>query len=503
MNNRIFLIATGLVLLPIFFLAYKFTIPAEDSVILYEYAKNLAARGVITYGGADTPIEGATDFLWMIFIAIFKKIGISEFLSTLILNFVGVMILVTLVKFTRAKFVFVIGLLGTAYFYSALSGFSTVFFSAVYCWCLYLVLQKRSGLYFSLLILCLIRPDGVVWGAGLVLLKLLEGQDLTARSKEVVELIKYLVVPGLVYFLWRAWYFSEWLPLPFLVKASGERDLVVFWMRSLMAVATAFIPALLAVIFVQNRHLYLRRLVVLFAIPCLFYGAMQLEQNIGNRLLAPMFFGFMLLLSHEAKLLPLAGFVITSALLAIPTTIPTARDILDSGDENIYYISQELSSLKGKMLVTESGRLAYYSDWLTHDSWGLNTPRYAHNLVSNADLREGGYDLIIGHCPLDLLKSVVPERTYKNKTWVNQCRVLVSYIQAANYSVFLVPFLKENPSGASLRKIWGMRTDNPGYRRYYMYAVSPNSKNSAELAALLERHGGIQYPPSGASLGQP
>lgn len=491
MNNRYFLPVAGFVLLPLFILAYLFTIPAEDSVILYEYAKNLATKGVITYGGADTPIEGATDFLWMLFIAAFKKIGIPEFLSALLLNFVGVMILVALVKSSRAKLVVVLGLFSTAYFYSSLSGFSPIFFSAIYCGCLYLVLQKRPGLYFLILILCLIRPDGVLWGAGLILLRLLDVQ--ATRKTEIIELIKYLVIPGLIYFLWRAWYFSEWLPLPFLVKASGGRDLTIFWSRSLIAVGTAFVPALLGAIFVQNRRLYFYRLTLLFVLPCLFYSVMRLEQNIGNRLLAPMFFGSMLLLSYETKLIPLVGFVITSAFFAMPTITPTLNDILDSGDENIYYISRELSDLNGKMLVTEAGRLAYYSNWLTHDSWGLNTPRYARNLISNSDLREGSYDLIVGHCQLDLLKNTVPERVYENKTWENQCKVLVSYIQSANYNVFLVPFLKESSSVMSINKLLGRRNDNPGYRRYYMYAISPAYKNSAELAMLLERHGGLRY----------
>jgi hypothetical protein len=493
MNNRYFLTIWGLALLPVFFLTYQFSIPAEDAVILYEYAKNLATQGVIAYGGANTPIEGATDFIWMLLIASFKKVGIPEFFSALLLSFTGTMILLGLAKSFKTRLVFFLGLVGTAYLYSALDGFSTLLFSAIYCWCLYLVLQKKSGLYLAILILCLVRPDGVVWGVGLVMLRLLDVSGRDARKQETRELFTYLVIPGLLYFLWRAWYFSEWLPLPFLVKAAGERDLVIFWVRSLMAVAIVLIPILWATIFVQNRCQYLNRILLLFVLPCLFYGAMQLEQNIGNRFLAPMFFGGMLLLSTEKKIISLVGFVIVSSVFAIPTTKQTVDDILDSGDENIYYISRELSNLTGKMLVTEAGRLAYYSGWLTHDSWGLNTPRYAHNPIKPADLKSGNYDLIVGHCQLELLKQVIPEQVYADKTWVNQCKVLISYIQATNYSIFLVPFLKESSSVTSLRRMLNMRTNNQGYRRYYLYAVSSNYKNSEALSNLLERHGGIKY----------
>ena len=53
----------------LFALSYVYVVPAEDAVILYEYAKNLAQTGLITYGVASVPIEGATDFLWMVVIA--------------------------------------------------------------------------------------------------------------------------------------------------------------------------------------------------------------------------------------------------------------------------------------------------------------------------------------------------------------------------------------------------------------------------------------------------
>ena len=500
MNNRYFLPTVGLVLIPLFLLAYQFTIPSEDAVILFEYAKNLATKGVITYGGADTPIEGATDFLWMLTIAAFKKIGMTEFFSALLLSFIGAMILLALVKPFKARLVVVLGLLCTPYLYASLGGFSAIFFSAWYCWCLYLALQKKSGLYFSILILCLIRPDGVVWGAGLILLSLLAVQDQATRKKEIRNLIAHLVVPGLMYFLWRAWYFTEWLPLPFLVKVAGERDLFLAWSRSLIAVGVTLIPALIAMIFVKTRRVYLRQLLILFILPCMFYASMKLEQNIGNRFLAPMFFGSLLLLTCTDKIMALTIFVATSAVFAMPTFVPTVSDFLDSKDGNTYYIANDLKELEGKMLVTEAGKLAYYSNWFTEDSWGLNTPRYAHTLINGKEIATGNYDLIMGHCTINLLKTKVPERTYQDRSWDNQCEALVSYIQAADYRVVLVPFLKVQPSQTSLRRLLGMHSNNRGYRRYDMYAISPTYKNSLALFNLLKRYGGIPYPPSSKSL---
>lgn len=82
----------------LFALSYAYVVPAEDAVILYEYAKNFAQSGLITYGGASHPIEGATDFLWMVVIAFFKVLGINEFGTALFINFLCLAFIASLFK---------------------------------------------------------------------------------------------------------------------------------------------------------------------------------------------------------------------------------------------------------------------------------------------------------------------------------------------------------------------------------------------------------------------
>jgi hypothetical protein len=341
----------------------------------------------------------------------------------------------------------------------------------------------------------LIRPDGVVWGAGLILLSFSDIADHATRKKEIRKLTLHLVVPGLIYFIWRAWYFSEWLPLPFLVKAAGERDLVLVWSRSLDALAVVLVPALIAAIFVKPRRTFLIQLLMLFVLPCMFYSSIKLEQNIGNRFLAPMFFGLILLFIHLGKLKGLAIFIIISSALGITTLLPTVSDLLDSKDGTTFYIANELQGMQGRMLVTEAGKLAYYSNWLTEDSWGLNTPRYAHTLIGSEDVAGGDYDLIVMHCTIALLKTEIPESPSQSRSWENQCAAMISYVKAANYRVVLVPYLKTHPSRKTLRSLLGMRSNSRGYSRYDMYAISPTYKNAGALYNVLRRHGGINYAP--------
>lgn len=86
-SNKVNFIFSALFLISSLYLVH----PAEDAVILFEYAKTLADTGVISYGGANTPIEGATDFLWMSIISLLSFLGLSENTSALLLSSIAML----------------------------------------------------------------------------------------------------------------------------------------------------------------------------------------------------------------------------------------------------------------------------------------------------------------------------------------------------------------------------------------------------------------------------
>lgn len=202
----------------------------------------------------------------------------------------------------------------------------------------------------------------------------------------------------MLYFFLRWIYFDEILPLPFLVKSAGTRDLLIFFHDSLAPVLYLAIPSL-AIVFIKRNRREAIALIGCIVIPSLFYMSMRLEQNIGNRFLAPMFFGSLYVLCDSKKIYSVIYISICAFLLSgiFKTTV---KGLQVSKKENVFYLAQDLSAIQGKMLVTEAGRLAYYSDWFVHDSWGLNTPQYAKNLVTSKDVIRENYDLINAHCLL-------------------------------------------------------------------------------------------------------
>lgn len=137
------------------------------------------------------------------------------------------------------------------------------------------------------------------------------------------------------------------------------------------------------------------------------------------------------------------------------------------------------------MLVTEAGRLAYYSNWVTHDSWGLNTPRYAHSMIGYDDIDSGSYDLIVGHCDIGFLSD--PHRpSGAVRSWENLCHTIAYYVKDKKYTILLVPILMSNagPSKPAL-----------ACQRYDIYALSPSYKDHDALRSLLKQRGAIDYSP--------
>src|SRR5579875_938808 len=61
-------------------------VPAEDATILYQYSDHLAMTGRIAYNTGGPRVEGATDFLWMVLLAGFRKLHIPAFWATAGMN---------------------------------------------------------------------------------------------------------------------------------------------------------------------------------------------------------------------------------------------------------------------------------------------------------------------------------------------------------------------------------------------------------------------------------
>lgn len=480
-------------------------LPAEDAAMLFSYSVNLGETGVISYYAGGPATEGATDFLYMVVLAALHALGVSPALGAALLSAIGAAITVAVAyEIARPTLgtescparaligaLLAVVLLGTTFLAPALHGFSVyVFLAPIGLTILFLLRADAPGFFLAALCTCLVRPDGVVFAAPLTAAFLWRNR-LAARSW--IAFAALLLIPGLIYFFWRAWYFGELLPLPFYVKTAAERNLLgLLYADGVRANIYALTNAVLLVFLAAGLTLRwpgLRRAVaenfpLLLALGAglLFYAAINQEQNEGFRFQAPLVLIVLLLflrLPIDGKLrLPL---LIVAALAALPAAYDAFRDATaQSRDDNITPLATELRALpRGTMLVTEAGRLPYLSGWIAIDSWGLNTAELARRVILPEDIERYAADLVVVHSydPVERIVALDFERSTERR-WADHARNILLGA-AAGYDLYFVPFY---------------RLGSPTYRRaprHDLYLVRRDSPIAAELSALIARYDGV------------
>lgn len=534
MRNSIFF---PILLIPfLFFIITPFFIyPAEDAAILYQFSENFANSGIISYNLNGERSEGATDFLWMIILSFFYYIGFDTFIAANFISCISLFIIAFILQkiSTNNKNNFSIFILFLAILCfipmnsAAIQGFSPLFFGLSMIVSAYLFIEKKQKLFFlSLLILCLIRPDGFIIALGLFLgyfyVYLLENNFKSIFYDSFL----FLILPGIFYFLSRWFYFGEFLPLPFYVKSNFDRWFLLFSKESFLInikyilMSSPFILFSLYVFFKQktNEKKILKKFfVLLFSfifLPFLFYSMMSLSQNISDRFQYVFVLGSILLYAYSIRNLSISknySLIIKFVLFFwfLFYSIPTIRSlvsIISIPTEHVALISKQLNTVgpHGKMLITEAGRLPYYSKWYAVDAWGLNSPSYSKQLIQPEDVKKEASDLIVVHAAGEDYTNL--EKIYldgqeisphQKKTWNNMTDNIYLGIDKREYDLFMVPFNSyDNYSLYSYLKSIKIKLKGKGeYNkgRYDAYFVKKKFKGYDQIVILLKNNKAIEY----------
>ncbi len=218
----------------------------DDAFISFRYAYNLIhGHGLTWNAGSDVPVEGYTNFLWVLLVALGMFLGLdpepwSVFLgltcATFTLYFTYRLSLA--VSSDRRSPLIAIALLGTNYSYSCyITGgletqLQTCLIAAIACSVVEFFAQPRRasiGFFVSLSFLCalaeLTRLDSVLlWGLLASAAVILSLRHCTGRSQYVVDLAAVILPFGVVvgaWFVWKYSYYGELVPNTFYIKAAG------------------------------------------------------------------------------------------------------------------------------------------------------------------------------------------------------------------------------------------------------------------------------------------
>ena len=421
----------------------SFGFPHEDAFILFKYANNLACgHGIVFYPGGPHA-EGATDFLWMIALACARFLTIDVAVAAAALNAVGFFLAARILlsrrprRDARARGVRWLGallLFASPAAVAGFRGFSAMLYAALALVALERVLaaspKKTRDVPLLAILLGLVRPDGVILGAGLTLVA-----AFRARKKGILrDLIlraAVAVVIGLSYFVWRWRYFGSLLPLPLYVKGHYDGlppgiDVTLDWIASTLAPLTIVAVVARGLLGKLRMRDALRiRAIGIGLVPFLVHVASFIpsvpSQNIMNRFEAPAALAILWLVvellaasrvkTPDATRVALCG---AALVLAFFPVFRLARFEYDDAFFGNYpnALSHDLGALTDattRVAATEAGRVLYFARGPTLDLVGLNTKETALAPPSRELLGAFDPDIVMIHPAGSIMESTIPD----------------------------------------------------------------------------------------------
>jgi hypothetical protein len=395
--------------------------PMEDAAMLLRYAENLAGGHGIRWSLNQAPVDGATDFLFMVLIAGVSRVAHFDVITTSrVLNIAAQFLSVALLYRGARRLNANAWIAAAAVLYLIAGPFcglanscfgAPVFaFFLLACWQFGLryALESSSwrnamAMAFFGLLAGLTRPEGVLVAILLLIATLyLCSPTLEATGvppQRLPLLMSYLLFFGLLggaYFVWRWHYFGYPLPNPFYIKGNGHlyplsvrksaTNVVVLLLPWLPLIPLGWLGA-------STRHLTNALLIVLVPFTLMWV----LLSNANNHLARFQYAIVPLALMTIPALLPSDAFEAALKPLSLSINALRAATILSICAATIYVarlpgytetawgmrvFAQRLAPLADRgytMAVTEAGALPLYSRWNAVDIFGLNDAYIAHH----------------------------------------------------------------------------------------------------------------------------
>lgn len=213
--------------------------PSEDAAMLMRYAGHIAQGEGVVWNLGEMPVDGATDFLFMIIVALFHFFGFSLEVAVRSITIFSHFCTIALIFFGMRQMQHsgvLPAWLSAVYFafgpglFLAAAYFGTPFFSLAVAsaWLLgqrLISVDKRTiRRYLSFSVACLIvgliRPEGVLISAFMLIAISVEVSFREFRRLVTIFAAVFVFLGG-TYFIWRWDYFGYPLPNPFYKKGGG------------------------------------------------------------------------------------------------------------------------------------------------------------------------------------------------------------------------------------------------------------------------------------------
>lgn len=453
--------------------------PEEDAAMLLRYSQHLAEGHGIVWNVGEPPVDGATDFLFMLLVAGLhalgvgletsaRAIGLVSHAATVLLVFGGVRLLLGASRpWALVPAVFLAVGPGLRHL-AACYGTPLFALFATLAWLLACRLadaepgrERGPALAFSLAALAmgLARPEGVFLG-GFMLLAVLVARGGRGAQAIIGRFLLVFLTLGLAYFLWRWHYFGYPLPNPFYKKGAGIlhwHSLRQSW-KNLWALGLPFaalLPIGLLVRTARRAAVFATLPVLLFVLlfvlisdetnyvmrfrypilPVILIGCVPVAQALAARLRegAPRLRAAPAWLAWPAAL-ALAGLLAWGEHRAYRFVAPRRNGLYDAA-----LVLRDYAPRGFALVTTEAGLLPLYSGWRAVDAWGLNDQHIAHHGgIDEAYLDRYRPEVIVFHA---YFSPGVPDHGERVETrslgrpWYRMVMTLKAYAESRGYEL--------------------------------------------------------------------
>jgi len=241
----------------LFFVIAFYFIPfaPDDAYIGYRFAEYIAAGNGITFNPSEKPVEGYSNFLWILFCSVLVKMGLdlgiwAPYLG-LLFGLGSLFIFWSILKLRAASiigmgFSFLLFSSSAPIILYSISGMETSLFSFLLLailWCTHYVINSSRGIYVLILsvlsiLLALCRMEGVlVFPIILVLIIYFRhtySDNLNLLNVRILFIGIIIFIFGILFYnLWRLSYFGTLIPTPMISKGPANGSVVNAWASNL------------------------------------------------------------------------------------------------------------------------------------------------------------------------------------------------------------------------------------------------------------------------------
>ena len=387
--KRIIFFASAAIFLLFIFLFWGYA--TDDAFITFRYSENLANGHGLVFNPGDKPVEGYSNFLWLLFLSLLYKLGLPTYVTAKLMG-LSSFLLSAIIWFRHfekddAKLSWLVGPLFlicpiTAFW--GVSGLELGLHTLLFTGATIALLRRSAWLHILLLLIVLSRPEGIALGCGLLVIGALSdflNSRLDKKYFATGMAVLAVTVIGLV--LFRLHVFG--LPLPNTYYAKRYHDLRLGYLelgRMLLIFAPFTIGLLWGIVRLIARRAADKEMaiyVVLFVVQALISAGVDPVMNFHFRYLVP-FLPFLLAVSLMAasylgkvahRWLAVGAFLI-SLLVPLPkvnASVQFEREIRMAQQAFIRWAKSLPEN--ATISISDIGRIPYYTGNTYYDIYGL------------------------------------------------------------------------------------------------------------------------------------